>query len=374
MLMKRATVSGKAVRRGLLAMALLAAAQLAAVMLLPSGSALANGGPLYEPAEGYGPLRLEHSDSIALLREKVSFAIPDRDSVYVGPDPEVTVDYELHNGSEAPKSVEMLFLFPSGGGMKVMENGNKAISPKEASEDSLKGLIGRPSVRPVLMEPFSGQPLANRSSQASVRGSRFVLEFRAGETKQVRISYPDRGGWEERGVVNPVGSHLYYLSPASYWAGEPKIELEVRLEDRSSRLYSNLPLKLEEPGLYRASLGKLPEEEWMFSHASGRRLLFPLNRQPEYNQLLFGTVAVGTILTGLLAYRTRRLWIAAAAGAGWIGIMLRYITDVGGYPFEIILLPFAYGITAAVQIIVFVIVRSKLSRRAWARKHQLPPE
>ncbi|MGU3472119.1 hypothetical protein ACLBWT_13350 [Paenibacillus sp. D51F] len=351
--------------RSRLRLVILPVLALLAVMSAPCGAALANGGPVYEPAEGFGPMRLEHSESILLIRERVSYFIPDDTSERYGPFPEVTVDYELHNGGKE-QQVEVLFLYPDGDGMeglRVEENGEAQVPVTPASEDSLKGLIGRPTIRPTIMEPFSGKPLVTRTSEHAVGGGRFPLVFRAGETKRVRIFYRDPGGWEESAVVNRVGSHLYYLSPASYWAGKPKVELEVRLADRSSRLSSNIPMNKEGPGLYRAFLSKLPEEEWVFSHASGHRLLFPLNRQPEYNQLVLLIAGVGGILTAMLAGRLRRLWIAWLGAVFWTALVIGSIADMGGYPFQVILIPFVYGANAVFQLVVVIAAGRRIRRR-----------
>ncbi|WP_127510397.1 hypothetical protein [Paenibacillus humicus] len=360
-----------------LRLAILPVLALLAVMSGPCGTALANGGPVYEPAEGFGPMRLEHSESLLLIREKVSYFIPDDATVRYGPFPEVTVDYELHNGGKDPQQVEVLFLYPDGDemeGLRVTENGEAQVPVTPASEDSLKGLIGRPTIRPTIMEPFSGMPLVTRSSNHGVGGGRFPLEFRAGETKRILISYRDPGGWEESAVVNRVGSHLYYLSPASYWAGKPKVELEVRLADRSSRLSSNIPMNKEGPGLYRAFLSELPEEEWVFSHASGHRLLLPLNRQPEYNRLVLLIAGIGGSLTALLAARLRRLWIAWLGAVFWTALVIGSIADMGGYPFQLILIPSVYGANAAFQLAVAIAAGRRIRRRRSRGRIPLDPD
>ncbi|MBD0381415.1 hypothetical protein [Paenibacillus sedimenti] len=300
-------------------------------MLLPSAVS-ANGGPLYDPADAYGLLRLDENSNISLIREKVTYTIQndfsdDRDA-------EVSVRYELKSKNDYIKTVAVLFLTPVKEQLSVTD-GTRNIATSPVSRDLPNNWYGQQ--KDTVTDPVSGHelPLASRGKgEIQAEGTQFSLTFEPGESKEILIQYKERGGMYDKGVVNTIFSHLYFLTPAEFWEGEPQVELEVFLSKPGSRLHSSLPINRMNDHAYRATFSQLPDEEWYFSYTYPKRLLYPTNVEKDHNLLILATTLMLTAFVASITLHFRNIWIFILGAIGIMTFTFYFISKMGGYPFN----------------------------------------
>ncbi|WP_169090911.1 hypothetical protein [Paenibacillus sp. PL91] len=328
-------------------------------MLLPA-AASANGGPLLDPATGYGLLRFDEKSNISLVREKVAYTVKKGGNRYQD-DGEVTVHYELHNRNDVQKDIEVLFLTPSIEGLTVME-GDKTIKSSPAGNE--KPFNWRPLAKNSVTDPLSGKELSlsHASDYNRAQGTRFPLSFEPNETKHIVVQYVEPGGMYDKGVINIIYSHLYYLTPASYWEGKPQVELEVKLYAPGGKLHSNLRLEKISPTTFKAVFNELPSEDWYFSYTYPKRLLFSTNVEKDHNGLVLGTAAALTVIAAALALIFRRSFIFTVSALGIWFFTIYYISKMGGYPFNFILVVFT-DIVVGMSLVLCNVVVWKINRK-----------
>jgi len=333
------------------------------MLLLQPAAASANGGPLYYPADASGLLQFDTDTNISLIREKVAFTIEGNDEWYRN-NADVAVHYELRSNAAERKEIKVLFLTPYSGHLVVSEklDGSDRIIPITAATPE-KPDNWNPKLIKNVYDPVSGKPLGLSSrGTASINkaeGSAFRLLFEPYETKQITIRYSEESGMYDKGVIHTVFSHLYYLTPASFWEGEPVVELEVTLKEEGGVLHSNLPLTNTGPTVYSAVLDGLPQEEWYFSYAYPSRLLFPTNLEGEHNLLVLGTALLMTAAAAGLALLLRNVFVMTGASAGIMAFTVYYITKMGGYPFN----PIFVGMTNLALLVLLLFINYRVGKR-----------
>lgn len=337
---------------------------LAAVLLLTLNplAANANGGPLFYSAEGFGLLQLDENSEISLVREKVIFAVRDETEKY-NRNTEVSVQYELHNKSDSTKNVQVLFLTPASEAFAV-KDGDKQIAV--VMDLKSKPVNWHAEKKNVVIDPISGKEL--RLSKYSilnppVQGARFTLDFEPNETKNIVITYTENGGMYNKGVISEIYSHLYYLTPAAFWEGEPYVELEIHLDAPGARIHSNLPMEQISSKVFKAEFNELPSEDWYFSYTYPNRLLFPTNMEKDHNLLVLGTTAALTVIAAALALFYRKSRIFTFSMIGIFGFTVYYISKMGGYPLDFILVTFTDIMVGAALIVCDIIIRKNIRRR-----------
>lgn len=334
------------------------------IWLHQPAAALANGGPLYYPADGSGLLQFDTSSPVGLAYEKVSFLINGDAESGGRPNAEVSVHYRLHNDSAERRSLDMLFVTPTSSALQVFANG-RGTETTTVSEVQLANWTPQ-GEKTAVTEPVSGKQLdMKRSGWRDIKpaGTRFALTFQPGETLDVTIRYQDHGGMYDKGVVNPVRSHLYYLTPAQFWNGTPQVELEVRLNDSRHKLSSNLPLEHRGGNVYEARLNGLPDSEWYISYASTDGLLFPTNGQIGHNSCILLLSAVMTALVAALSLYWRSRLAYAIGAAAIMAFTVFYIRKIGGYPFNAIFVIAVDILAAAMLLAVYRWISKRLSVR-----------
>ncbi|OBZ12073.1 hypothetical protein A8L34_17365 [Bacillus sp. FJAT-27264] len=307
-------------------------------MLMPT-TVVANGGPLYFPADGYGLLRLDEQSNISLVREKIVYTMSKGSNDY-GNSAEVSVEYELHNQNSANKDIEVLFLTPSRESLTVSE-GDELIPTSLAPE--LRPVNWKPLVKNTVIEPLSGKELSlsrYEGGHSQAQGTRFPLSFKEGETKHIVVRYVEQGGMYDKGVINMIYSHLYYLTPAEFWEGKPQVELEVKLYSPDSKLHSNLLMEQTGPTTYKAVFNELPSEDWYFSYVVPKRLLFPTNIEKDHNLMVLGSVVLLTVIAAVLALYFKKSFLFTIGSICILSFTIYYISKMGGYPFNFIFVTF----------------------------------
>lgn len=330
-------------------------------MLLPE-AASANGGPLHYPAEGYGRLELDDQSQVSLVREKVVFTF--RDIERYKSHAEVTVQYELHNTSDSAKDLEVLFVTPASEALMVSE-GNKEIN-----------VIMDPNVKTVnwqntllkntVIDPVSGKELRLSNYSAEIgpaQGARFPLSFEPNETKNIVINYIENGGMYNKGVITTIFSHLYFLTPAAFWEGEPHVELEIRLSEPGAALHSNLAMEQTDSKTFKAVFNELPSKDWYFSYTYPKRLLYPTNIEKDHNLLVLGTVAALTVIAAALALFFRKSILFTISAFGIFAFTVYYISKMGGYPFNAIFVGFVDFVVGVGLLICDILIRRTIRRR-----------
>lgn len=319
----------------------------------------ANGGPMYEPADGHGLLRLDEGTNVSLVREKVSFTIKNEANKY-DRQADVSIQYELKNNNKFQKDIDVLFLTPTREVLTVTE-GDKRI--ESSLTNDAKTLNWHAGTKMTVTDPVSGKELRIHSygdSSNETTGTRFYLSFEPNETKRIDIHYTELGGMYDKGVISTIFSRLYYLTPAKFWEGKPQVELEVNLNNPDLSFHSNLPMEKTGPATYYASFKDLPGEEWYFSYTNPGRLLFPTNIESEHNLLILLTTLILTALAAGAALLLRRSWILMISSIGIMFFTVYYITKMGGYPFNPIFVGFTDVVVGVVLIVCNIVVFKRI--------------
>ncbi|TYP69699.1 hypothetical protein [Paenibacillus methanolicus] len=296
-----------------------------------TGEAHANGGALSWPPAGQGPLRFDEDSGIALTREKIVYEI-DRerhDIAHVG------VEYVLRNGKGQQKDIELLFITPSSPEKEFhVREGERVLEKKAISNVQLDNWM-RSEAALEVVEPLSGKVLRYRerspgtwSGERPVMGYSFRLSFAAGEEKTVTMGYPDYAGFHRIGVVQPLHSYLYYMTPAAFWEGETAVELELRVPDRKFRVHSSIPLTKLNGVTYGAKLGALPQAEWRLSVVDASGLIYGTNSPLRHNLISLLIVLIAAAGLFYAALRLRQSLILAAGTPALIAFTYFYVHSV----------------------------------------------
>lgn len=290
-----------------------------------TGMAWANAGiPIVDPEDNR--LLFDPDPGVRLLKETVRFEFEEpRDPTLA----RVDVVYLLENERPEDRTVEMVFVSPApeGAGFRVSVGGKPLEGVRTEPMETLPknwSASGRLSV----VEPVSGRSLDNSPSRIgsgpqSFRGTAFRFELPAGKPTDLAISYNSRGGFYRYGeVINRVFSHLYYLTPAAFYTGEPEVTLEVSLPETGAyAFHSNIAMEKGPDGDYRTRLEKLPETEWLFSFASTEGLILGTNNRKAHNGGILAGSGLLWVAAWILWKKRGRKGLAALAGLGGAGCL-----------------------------------------------------
>jgi hypothetical protein len=147
-------------------------------------------------------------------------------------------------------------------------------------------------------QPYSGW---------SKEGFQFTIDIPKGETKKLKILYKSNSGYYSYDdVVNDVYTQLYYLTPASFWNGNARVNMAIEFPSDSFELYTNMPLEKVSPTLYKGSLEQIPNEEWFFNYVDKTGLIFFTNSRSVHNGIALSVLVV-VLIAGLLIRRKHKL-------------------------------------------------------------------
>ncbi len=252
--------------------------------------------PIENPSDNR--IMFDPDPGISMVEEKVRFTF--EEEAYAG-DPRVDVRYILRNEEKVDRRVEMVFVTPrmsEDQGLELVADG-RAIDVGETEPFSDMPENWQASRRLPVVEPVSGETLEKspshfESGEGQVWGTRFSVDLPAGEETVLEVAYESKAGiYRYQEIINQIYSQIYYITPASFYSGEPKVTLEVSFpEEMSLAFYSNIPLEKEEGNVYRAVLTGLPDDEWIFSFADKKGLFLGTNKRAlnNYPVLAFFTV------------------------------------------------------------------------------------
>ncbi|WP_010273328.1 hypothetical protein [Paenibacillus senegalensis] len=295
-------------------------------LCLPPISALANGGPQKIYPRGHGPLQFTKDSGIQLVEEEVKFRLPPLRADYYphGGEAEVIIRYKLSNLKDEAVDIAVLFVTPQINieSFSIMEE-ESVIELEWYIDPVMKDW--QPEAQ-TIYEPVSGTAFSQSGSGTllvpEIQGASFHLTFQPMEDKWLTIRYLDPGGRHEAGVLTPVFSYVYFLTPALSWEGDSQVRLLLELAESQAAVHSNLPLTPVTDTEFAWSSSSLPAEEWSFSVTSAKRLFWGTNWSGEHwNWTLISAGAVHAVLLALSYYRRKALlrYAAYLAAILWIG-------------------------------------------------------
>jgi hypothetical protein len=94
----------------------------------------------------------------------------------------------------------------------------------------------------------------------------YEVEFAAGSTNELTITYPLEATIDREKSDDYVNTFAYILNPARNFAGFGGIDIRIELNSRDPYIiHSSVPLNEVETGVYTASLDGLPDQDLVFS-------------------------------------------------------------------------------------------------------------
>jgi len=345
-------------------------------ILFPLPVADANGGPIYTTQQNgrFGGLQFDPDSNVRLVSEQVHYTLHENgDQWWTMKPADVEVRYQLLNESGQAKRFTMLFVTPKVGfepeeimkrlqamhHFKVIVNG-QPLPLKPAMAVTIRNW--RAKIVDPVRDPIDNRPLlGNGASSITINGIKIPLQIRQGETLTVHFRYTIFGGYYNRGVVYPVFSQWYMLTPAAFWSGEPSVHLRVTMPSHYV-LHSNIPLKQTGNGRYEAKLSRLPEKEWVLSYAKPEGFWWGTNRLWLHNVIWIAVIWGISWLILRWGMRSHRAlpylaYLVPLSLGPW------QIRKMTGYPFDPIILPLCYAFLLAGVLFLHRMMRSRLSQR-----------
>lgn len=303
-----------------------------AILLCFPAAAFANGAKMFEYPEGQGSFYFDENSNIALLEETVSFS--EIEAKGSDPKAKVTVEYSVKNLLDEERNIKMFFVIPPTENFKVVMD-NKDITRSSTYKEIPLPENWLPKFTTRLVEPISKKELFESNANGHLEkanGLEIPLIFSKKGLSHIKIEYVCRGGFYNREKVHTaVYGYVYFLTPAKFWEGEPKVNLNVSLPDTGNySFYSSIPMQKTSKNTYSAVLSKLPDSEWSFSFTDKSKLIFGTNSTKTHSMLtlLSGFVLFGSLLIASIRFRKRYLrFVGYVLSVGFIFAVLGKVVD-----------------------------------------------
>ncbi len=243
------------------------------IMLLTVGIVFANGMPTSEEDGGSGQVTINVHSNISLIEETIIYESKSRmDPEYSDLDDEENIEnayvssrikviYNMKCGPEAEDTI-MYFVSPRFMDFKVSLDGKSILDELE--------LTRMPSS--IEWVPESLYLSYEIREDMNDETAKIPLSFKAGEEKTLTIEYISSSSWDgSSGNVHDIFRFVYYLTPARYWLGDTKVNLELNLASELT-YESNIKLDKIDTNRYTTTLDKIPDKEWSLyiSHKGNR--------------------------------------------------------------------------------------------------------
>ncbi len=228
----------------------------------------------------------------------------------------ITVKYKLENLDATSKDLDILFLSPeiNSSSIKITKNGEELSSINVEQEPTLPK-NWNPDTPKEIIEPLSKKSLYETpnniySPNLNFTGIKFKVDFEPKQIVTLAISYESASGYYDlHNQASKVHSQIYYLTPASFWEGDSKVNLSVEFpKDSNINLYSNIPLSKTNSNTYTTSLNKIPNSEWVFTFVDSSKLIFRTNNRTLHNSLVFIILLMGILVGRVLKKKIHRLY------------------------------------------------------------------
>ena len=232
----------------------------------------------------------------------------------------VEVRYLMENISREEENLEMLFILPERtDSLEIFWNNERINIEEEVSYQRLPN-NWRASELPLVHDPLSGSNLRGEysvyGSHGNGRGELFSVDLSLGETGELVLRYPSYSGfYRHSDVINPIYHQMYYLTPALFWEGDAKVNLEFQLPEGDYAVDSTIPMENTGEGIYQGTLEELPKEEWFVGFVSTSGLFFGTNVRVIHNILV-------AVIMALMVVGTLLLSIKKDPRFKWLGLLL----------------------------------------------------
>jgi len=305
---------------------------------------------------------------ITMVEEIVAFNFEGDKGLYTS---KVHVSYVLRNEAEEDKQVEMVFVTPymgEEGLLKVVSEG-KALHVGQAEQFKEMPQNWAASSRMSIVDPIGGEILENSPSlyegfeqkdEEPVWGTYFSLDLPSGEDRVLEVFYDSQSGYYRyQNVINNVFSQIYYLTPAKFYEGNPKVTLKISFpEDKDMVLHSNIPMHSDGGNTYAAELDGLPEEEWLFSFVDKNGLPLGTNDRTLNNGIVLAFFALVLALSVWIWKKKRKKAIAILGGVIGAGSLV-FFRPSYGMIFMFYLLSPLIGIGVLVFAVVWLVKKGR---------------
>lgn len=211
--------------------------------------AAANSTPTRLDGVGGSALEVDENCPVMVSAEQLTFQIQ-RDNDYGRLCAQVTALYQMENPTEEPLTVPMAFYLEERKGQ--VGNG---LEPSQVSVTADGQALS-----------FTQQEVENDDPDRDRTALVYTVEFPAGETREVAVSYPSFSYSIQEGTTYWRHTFTYLLSPAQYWAHFGTLDVEISAPEEAPYIIdSTLPLEAAGEGRYTAHFDGLPEGELEFT-------------------------------------------------------------------------------------------------------------
>ena len=130
----------------------------------------------------------------------------------------------------------------------------------------------------------------------------YSVEFPPNSEKSVEVRYNAQGSMDSRKTGKPVYSFEYMLHPAKYWKDFKDLDITIMAPAKAPYLIeSNMEFNQVEPGIYKAFLPSLPEEDLAFSLYEEEKItLVDQAYGALYKQFRYLTPVVMVVIVGIV--------------------------------------------------------------------------
>ena len=220
-----------------------------ALLLALLTPAAANSTPTRLDGVGGSALEVDENCPVTVTAEQLTFQIQ-RDNDYGRLCAQVTAVYQMENPTEEPLTVPMAFY--------LEERKGQVGSGLEPSQVSVTA--DGQALSFTQREVENGDPDRERTALV------YTVEFPAGGTREVAVSYPSFSYSIQEGTTYWRHTFTYLLSPAQYWAHFGTLDVEISAPEEAPYVIdATLPLEEEGNGRYTAHFDGLPEGELEFT-------------------------------------------------------------------------------------------------------------
>ena len=220
-----------------------------ALLLALLTPAAANSTPTRLDGVGGSALEVDENCPVMVSAEQLTFQIQ-RDNDYGRLCAQVTALYQMENPTEEPLTVPMAFYLEERKGQ--VGNG---LEPSQVSVTADGQALS-----------FTQQEVENDDPDRDRTALVYTVEFPAGGTREVAVSYPSFSYSIQEGTTYWRHTFTYLLSPAQYWAHFGTLDVEISAPEEAPYIIdSTLPLEEAGEGRYTAHFDGLLEGELEFT-------------------------------------------------------------------------------------------------------------
>jgi hypothetical protein len=315
---------------------------------------LANGGPLYRGGAGTGFYEFDENSGIELVEESVTFdyvELPNKMFYAKYGVGNVTVIYKLKNNTNSHKIINMLFITP-----EAMDSYSVKLNNKEVKTEVMHNVVPSNWIaefKKSNAENYLREPIKVPPGQRTIK---FPLDIKVNESIDLGIKYNSQSSvYAGRGVVNQEFYEVYYLTPAKFWEGQPKVNLKINFpNNKKFAVTSNLPLKRISESTFEAKLSSLPDSEWMFSFFETTNLIFGTNNQLHHNIFTLALTVLLSLIFFVIEIKYKRGYITLVSYPLIFMFLIKFFYKVGDSVYSyLILKPLVFILALSFLVVLY---------------------